>query len=157
MADILPYLGVEAVYTEKELENMAVEVPNFCYWTTSLAKTYAENLGLDVEIRGEGNYILKQSPAAGTSMEQSNGKIILYASQNEVQKEYVVPDVMGRTAAAANSMIVNAGFNIKIEGTRNYLSGVGAVVVSQSPEAGTKAEEGSVVTVTFRYVNDSDD
>ena len=52
-------------------------------------------------------------------------------------------------------MIINAGLNIKIEGTRNYLSGTGAVVVSQSPAAGEVAEEGSVVTVTFRYVGDT--
>ncbi len=156
MEAILPSLGVEAVYTDEELENMAIEVPNFCYWTTSLAKTYAENLGVTVEIRGEGNYILKQSPAAGTFMEHSDGKLILYATNDAIEKTYTVPNVMGRTAAAANSMIINSGFNIKIEGTRNYLSGTGAVVVSQSPAAGTEAEEGSVITVTFRYLDDTD-
>ncbi|MBQ9080506.1 MAG: PASTA domain-containing protein [Clostridia bacterium] len=157
MAEILPYLGVEAVYTDEELEQMAVDVPNFCYWSTALAKTYAENLDINVEIRGDGNYILKQSPVAGTSMEQSDGKIILYTTNEEVEKTYTVPNVVGRTAAAANSMIINSGFNIKIEGTRNYLSGAGAVVVSQTPAAGEVAAEGSVVTVTFRYVNEADD
>ena len=156
MEAILPALGVEAVYTDEELENMAIEVPNFCYWSTSLAQTYAESLGVNVEIRGEGNYILKQSPAAGSLMEHSNGTLILYATKDVVEKTYTVPNVVGRTATAANSMIINAGFNIKIEGTRNYLSGTGAVVVSQFPEAGTVAEEGSVVTLTFRYLDDSD-
>lgn len=155
MEEILPYLGVEAVYTEEELKNMAVSVPNLCYWSTALARKYAESLELDVEIRGDGDYILRQSPAAGTSVEQRSGRIILYTTKNEPQKTVSVPDVVGRTAAAANSMIVNAGFNIKIEGTRNYLSGTGAVVVSQSPAAGEIAEEGSVITVTFRHFGDT--
>lgn len=155
MEEILPYLGVEAVYTDEELKNMAVSVPNLCYWSTALARKYAENLDLDVEIRGDGDYILRQSPAAGSKVEQNNGKIILYTTKEAPQKTITVPNVVGRTAAAANSMIVNSGLNIKIEGTRNYLSGKGAVVVSQSPAAGEIAEEGSVVTVTFRYIGDT--
>ncbi len=157
MEEILPYLGVEAVYTDEELKNMAVSVPNLCYWSTALARKYAESLDLDVEIRGDGDYILRQSPAAGSKVEQNNGKIILYTTKDALQKTISVPNVVGRTAAAANSMIINAGLNIKIEGTRNYLSGTGAVVVSQSPAAGELAEEGSVVTVTFRYVGDTEE
>ncbi len=157
MEEILPYLGVEAVYTEKELANMAVSVPNFVYWSTALAKNYAEGLDINIEIRGDGNYVVRQSPAAGTSMEQSSGKVILYTSKDVPVKTITVPSVAGRTAAAANSIIINAGLNIKIEGTRNYLSGTGAVVVSQSPAAGTVVSEGTVVTVTFRYLDEKDD
>ena len=54
-------------------------------------------------------------------------------------------------------MIINSGLNIKIEGTRNYLSGTGAVVVAQSPAAGEQVPEGTVVTLTFRYISDNDD
>lgn len=157
LEEILPYLGVEAVYTDEELKNMAISVPNLCYWSTELARKYAENLDLDVDIRGDGAYILRQSPEAGTTLEQSTGKIILYTTKDEPKKTITVPNVVGRTAAAANSMIINAGLNIKIEGTRNYLSGTGAVVVSQSPAAGEIAEEGSVVTVTFRHMGDTDE
>ncbi len=157
MEEILPHLGVEAVYTEDELKHMAVSIPNFSYWQTDLAKKYAESLGIEIEIRGEGKYIMNQSPAAGSKMEQPTGKLILYASNDAQPKTYTVPNVMGSTAAAANSMVINAGFNIKIEGTKNYLSGTGAVVVDQYPAAGTVLEEGSVVTLTFRYLNESDD
>jgi len=91
------------------------------------------------------------------SMEQSGGKVILYAGNDLPQTVKTVPDVIGRTASAANGMIINAGLNIKIEGTRNYLSGTGAVVVSQSPSAGESVPEGTVVTLTFRHVSDNDD
>jgi beta-lactam-binding protein with PASTA domain len=53
-------------------------------------------------------------------------------------------------------MVINAGLNIKIEGTKNYLSGTGATVVAQSPAAGTKVAPGEVVTVTFRYMEDEE-
>ncbi len=154
MDKILPYLGVEAVYTEKELKNMAVSVPNFVHWSTALSTTYAESLDINIEIRGDGKYVTRQSPAAGSSMEQSSGRVILYTSNDIPEKTITVPSVEGRTAAAANSMIINAGLNIKIEGTRNYLAGTGAVVVSQSPAAGSVVPEGTVVTVTFRYLDD---
>jgi len=154
--EILPYLGVEAVYTEKELANMAVKVPNFVYWSTSLAQKYAESLDIDIEIRGDGDYIVRQTPAAGSVIEQSGGRIILYAGNDVPEKTVKVPDVTGRTAAAANGMIINAGLNIRIEGTRNYLSGTGAVVVSQYPAAGEIVPEGTVVTVTFRYLDETD-
>lgn len=157
LEEILPYLGVEAVYTDEELKNMAVKVPNFLYWSTALARNYADSLDIDIEIRGDGSYIQKQSPSVGSSMEQSNGKVILYTTKDTIEKTFTVPDVVGSTAAAANNMIVNSGFNIKIEGTRNYLSGTGAVAVSQYPAAGTVAPEGTVITVTFRYLNESDD
>ena len=43
MGEILPYLGVEAVYTEKELANMAVEAPSLMTWYASVAKSQAES------------------------------------------------------------------------------------------------------------------
>ena len=157
MEKILPYLDVEAVYTDKELENMAITVPNFIYWSRTLAEEYAESLDIEVEIKGDGQYIMKQSPSSGTSMEQSGCKVILYAGNDLPQKLKTVPNVIGRTASAANGMIINAGLNIKIEGTRNYLSGTGAVVIEQSPAAGESVPEGTVVTLTFRYISDNDD
>lgn len=157
LGKILPYLGVEPVYTDDELKNMAVKTPGFVNWSVSLAKSYADNLDIAVEIRGEGKYVIKQSPAAGSYMEQSSGKIILYTSNDAPQSGVKVPDVMGRSALSANGVIINAGLNIKIEGTRNYLNGTGAVVVAQSPAAGEVVIEGTVVTLTFRYLDETDD
>ena len=44
-------------------------------------------------------------------------------------------------------MILNSGFNIKIEG--ESIEHEGCVAVSQSIEAGENAEIGTVITVTF--------
>ena len=43
--------------------------------------------------------------------------------------------------------------NIKIEGTKNYLTGTGAVVFEQSLPPGTKVAKGEVITLTFRHMD----
>ncbi len=156
LEQILPYMGVEAVYSDKELEKMALTVPNLNYWTVALATNYLDSLGVGYEIVGDGKYIKTQVPSHGTSIEKGSGKLILYTDSVKPEESIIVPNLMGKTAVAANSMVINAGLNIKIEGTKNYLSGTGATVVAQSPAAGTKLARGEVVTVTFRYLDDKE-
>ena len=156
LEQILPYLGVEAVYSDAELEKMAVTVPNLNYWSIALSTNYLDSLGLSYEIVGDGSYVTGQVPASGTSMEKADGRVILYTGKEKPAQTVAVPNLLGKTAVAANSMVINAGLNIKIEGTKNYLSGTGATVVSQSPAAGTVVAKGEVVTVTFRYLDDED-
>ena len=156
LEQILPYLGVEAVYSDAELEKMAVTVPNLSYWSIALSTNYLDSLGLSYEIVGDGSYVTGQVPASGTSMEKADGRVILYTGKEKPAQTVTVPNLLGKTAVAANSMVINAGLNIKIEGTKNYLSGTGATVVSQSPAAGTVVAKGEVVTVTFRYLDDED-
>ena len=158
METILPYLGVEAVYTEEELAKQALKVSDYRYWRASVAQTYAERVGLEVEIVGDPDGVIyKQYPEAGTVIEKASGKIIFYTDKETSPDTVTVPDVMGMTAVAANQTLVNAGFNIRILGTKNYLSGTGAVVVAQSVPKGTVLPRGSVVEVTFRYLDDTND
>ena len=158
METILPYLGVEAVYTEQELEKQALKVADYRYWRASVAETYAKRVGLTVEIVGDPDGVVyKQYPEAGTVIEKASGKIIFYTDKNTEPEMLSVPDVTGMTAVAANQTLVNAGFNIRIKGTKNYLSGTGATVISQSVEKGTLLPRGSVIEVTFRYLDDTND
>lgn len=154
---ILPYLGVEAEYTDEELEKMAIETPSLLYWGTSVAESFAKSMGIEVEIVGDGTLVKAQSPAAGTKMESGSAKIYLYTDAKAEKQTVTVPDLMGKTAVAANQTLANRGLNIRIQGTRNYLSGSGATVVAQSPAAGTEVEAGTVITVTFRYTDLTDD
>ncbi len=156
MEQVLPYLGVEAVYSEKELANMAVTAPYVTNWSVGSAKNYASDLGFEVEIVGNGTLVRDQSPSAGEKVESDRAKIILYTESGLTPGTVTVPDVLGKTAVAANEILANRDLNIRIEGTNNYLSGVGAVAISQSPAAGTQVEEGAVITVTFRNRDESD-
>ena len=155
MASILPYLGIEAVYTDKELENLKKTLPNYVGWSTEDAKTSLGYLGLDFEIVGDGEKIVKMAPEGGSGV-RKDGKIYLYTGDLEKSDNVTVPDVMGKSATIANMMIVNSKLNINIEGTTNYENGTGAVVVSQSPEAGTVVPKGTLVTVEFRYLDGTD-
>ncbi len=150
MRDVLPYLGVEAVYTDKELANLAVTTPSLVGWYAADATDYADRLGIKVETVGSGSIVRAQSPAPGTKMESANAKIILYTESGSTGTTVIVPNVLDKGAVAANELLANNRLNIRIEGTNNYLSGTGAVAIAQYPAAGTEVEIGTVVTVTFR-------
>lgn len=156
MAQTLPYLGVEAVYTNKELANLAVETPYYVGWSVSAASKYAANEGFEVEVIGGGSVVRAQSPAAGVKVENNRAKIILYTEPNAAPEMVIVPDLLGKTAVAANETLANRDLNIRIQGTNNYLSGTGAVAISQSYEPGTQVEKGTVITVTFRNKDEAD-
>ena len=156
MRDVLPYLGVEAVYTDKELANMAVEAPSLVGWYATVAKSQAESMGFEVEIVGSGSVVKSQSPAPYTALESHNAKVILYTESDAEKLTVTVPDLTGKTAVAANEILANFGLNIRIAGTNNYMSGSGAVAVAQSHAPGSEVERGTVITVTFRN-QDADD
>lgn len=156
MATILPYLGVEAVYSEKELKNLAVTIPSCIGWSVSAATKMlgGSSYGVAVKVVGDPDGVVRrQYPEAGTVIEKSGGCVILYTDKATEVETVTVPNVVGMSAQAANQTIVNAGLNIRIKGTKNYLSGTGCVAVSQSVEAGTPLAKGSVVEVTFRYLD----
>ena len=155
METILPYLGVEAVYSEEELKNMAVTVPNVYTWSGSAAQNRCEKAGLTVEFVGDrAGVVIRQIPEAGTVVEKSGGKVILYTDRDAEVEQVTVPDLTGLTAVAANQKLINAGLNIRILGTKNYLSGTGANVIAQSIAPGSVVPKGTVVEVTFRHLND---
>ncbi len=146
---ILPYLGVEAVYTEAELEALAVTVPSMDGYTVDQAKAHATFLGIELRVVGNGQMVTSQSPAAGTKMEKQNGVIVVYAGDTAQEDSVVVPDLSGKSAAAANQLLINAGLNVRITGTTSHLTGVGAKVISQSHAAGEKVAPGTVITLIF--------
>lgn len=162
MESILPYLGVEAVYSEKELDRLTVTVPGCTGWTGSFAKKVyeADPYNLKVTVIGDENGVVyKQYPEKGTVMEKNGGTLILYtgssASNVEVQN-VIVPDVTGMSAMAANKALINAGLNIRITGTKNYLTGTSVQVVSQSIAKGTEVPRGTVIEVRFLSLEDED-
>lgn len=157
---ILPNVeGVEPEYTEEEAKSLSITTPDYSsakWWSPSTAKNYAEKLGFEVEIVGSGSVVTSQIPAAGTMVLKSSAKLILYTGNEEPQNTIKVPDVTGKTAAAANQTLINSGFNIKIEGSKYYHEGGAATVESQFPAAGEMVPAGTVITVNFGYYQDRD-
>ncbi|MBR5797368.1 MAG: PASTA domain-containing protein [Clostridia bacterium] len=146
---ILPYMGVEAVYTTEELENLAVTVPNMKDYTIEQATARAEQLGVSIRVVGDGNKVTGQMPEVGSKMEAKGGVIVVYTGDAAGEEGVVVPNLLGKSAAAANQLLINSGLNIRITGTKNHLTGAGATVISQSHAAGETVAPGTVITLIF--------
>ncbi len=111
---------------------------------------------LTAEFVGDGNIVRSQMPAAGVEVESARAKIIFYTDKEPEKTLVTVPDLAGKTAVAANEMLANRNLNIRIAGTNNYLSGSGAVAIAQNVPAGTQVEPGTVITVTFRNLEEEE-
>lgn len=150
---VLPYMGIEPQYTEKELKSMEVSISNYVGSTVDNAIADLGWRGIKYEIIGSGDTITSQIPKSGSTISKDTGKLLLYTGNEEPKNKITVPDVLGKTAEAANRMIVNLGLNIKIDGASG---GEGATVISQSPSAGEVVPVGTVVTIELRHLNVTD-
>jgi stage V sporulation protein D (sporulation-specific penicillin-binding protein) len=149
MERILPYLGVKAEYTEEEKEALTVRVPDCTGWSAeSAAQTLAQS-GISYNFVGEGTYVTGQIPAAGAQILKNGACITLTlgTSKSEMQ---TVPNLVGMTAAEANRTLINAGFNLKVIGARDYLKS-NKIVMAQDAAAGALLPRGSVIVLRFAY------
>ena len=157
LANVLPYMGIEPEYTEEEKATMQITVARYIGGSVDDAKDKIEQLGLKVEVVGGGETVTGQMPKRGSIVTKENGKVILYTNDANPESKLVkVPDVLGLSAAEANQRIVNAGLNIGIEGAQNYDIGSGAIVTSQSYDAGTEVPYGTVITVEVLHMDVTD-
>jgi stage V sporulation protein D (sporulation-specific penicillin-binding protein) len=153
LADVLPYLGIEPEYTDEELAKLEINLPNYRGLSLDEAIKRLSESGLSYEIVGSGTSVINQIPPAKSTLSKDNGLVILYTSETTEEKNAVVPNIIGMTAAQANKALANAGFNIHLEGA---LNGSGATVMSQSIAAGTTAPKGTVITVDIRHTEFTD-
>ncbi len=145
LSEILPYLGYEPQYTEKELASLLIPVPNVVGDDISAAKGKVLNSKFKYIVVGSGEKVVKQMPESTASL-HTDGTVILYTEEVETNKT-TVPDFNGLSISSANATATNAGINIQFEG--NTSGGV-VVAYKQSVEAGSTVDKGSVVTVYFR-------
>ncbi len=144
MADILPYLGFEPQYSEEELKNLAVAVPDLSGKPIATAKSLLNSAGLDYKIVGNGGEVKRQLPEAGSSV-YKGGTVIIY-TDDTAEEETTVPQLTGLTAAQVNTAAAAASINIEFSGNA---SSSGAKSYKQSVPAGTKVKKGQIITVSF--------
>lgn len=145
---ILPYLGIKANYSDDE--HLQVKVPKVEGKSVSDAIVDLKSKSINYEIIGKGEKILTQMPKENSLIYAKGGKILLYTEKTE-DNYSIVPDVISLSAEQANLVIVNSGFNIKLEGTVDYKIGSKAKVVYQYPTAGASLQKGSIITVKLLY------
>lgn len=154
LSDVLPYLNIETYYTDKEKENLEVQVPQYTGYNTAEAKEKAKKDGFNVIVKGSGDVVNEQLPRY-TSRISADGTVILYTGKEVPSENVVVPNVKGYTASQATSVLAGKGLNITISGT--YREGVsGAVALKQTPEAGELVYPGTKVEVEFTHTDSSD-
>ena len=158
---ILPYYGVEAEYSDADLNKQTITAPFLIGSGISGATEFAENTGFKVVVIGDGEKVKAQSPSPGSQLERGSATIYLYTTDESVsnKKTVKVPDLVSEktTAYAANGILLNLGLNIKITGTKNYMTGKGAYVIAQDIAPGTEVPVGTVINVTFRHLDGDGD
>jgi stage V sporulation protein D (sporulation-specific penicillin-binding protein) len=149
LTDILPYLGVEPVYTESEAADVEVKVPYVVGSQMHDAISAVTIAQLGYKTVGTGTTVSRQVPAPAEKCPKGT-TVVLYMGGETESLSARVPDVRGLELQQATRTVLNAGLNINAVGDK---SAAGAVAVSQEPEAGATAEAGDVVTVTFAAAN----
>ncbi len=143
MADVLPYIGVDAVYSEEELANLDVATPAVTGMSITQAKSWLQPEGLSSTVLGEGTTVVRQFPSSGQSIPRGS-TVILYTDERDLITA-VVPDVSGKTVSDATATLAAYGFNIKTSGSIS----TSATATSQTVAPGQELPTGSVVTVEF--------
>ena len=149
MTQVLPYLGFFPEYTDEELAEIQVSVPNEQYLSVNEAKSAIEALGLKTKVVGSGDSVLKQSPAGGTLVK--SGTVVLYTDETPEQM-YTVPSLTGLNKENAIETVEQSGLNICVKG--NDSDAEKAVALDdQSIKAGEQVPEGTIVSVTITAVD----
>ncbi|MBO7375474.1 MAG: PASTA domain-containing protein, partial [Clostridia bacterium] len=91
LAEILPELGIEPVYTEAEAAKLSVTVLDWVGSVSFGAKNAVEALGLTCETVGVGTVVTAQFPEAGSTLSKKDGRVVLYLGDEKPKNDIRVP------------------------------------------------------------------
>ena len=153
MADILPYLGVEPEYSEKDLERMDRSVPKLIGMPLEQAQRLVSAQNLEFRVSGGGDTVTMQLPAPNTVV-AAKSQVILYTGDGPSEELEKVPDLLdlpydiARQRLGWQALFINAQNNYIPDPDR-------AMVTHQSIEPDTEVEHGTVITVILSIVDES--
>ncbi len=147
MEETLQYLEVEPRYNEEEKAYVDMELPDLSGKSKEEAAAVLKEAGFKIRYKGSGETVTDQIPKAYTRL-GAGSTVVAYLGGTKAERTVTVPDVIGESASSASAMLIGEGLNARIRGVPGL---GGAVCSSQSPEAGTIVEPGTVVTVNFKY------
>ena len=150
VADVMPYLGIEPVYTSEESGRAEHSVPNLVGMTEAEAEQELAAIGMEYRVRGKvsSETVTDQIPAAGTKL-QGKSRVILYMGGEPSGEEVAVPNLNGLTPQECRDKLQSRGLYLKRMGIPNKNTSQSTRPLRQYPESGTMVAEGSVVTVEF--------
>ena len=149
MGEILPYLGVEAQYSDEEYAVLDTVAPNVTGMTLDEAYAALEQAGLSYSVVGDESdgsiQVTAQVPASGAAVPKE-GKVVLYTNGYDESSTYVtVPDFSGYDVTNASYVASINQLQISVSGS----SSAAAEVTGQSVAAGEQVQIGTVITLSF--------
>ena len=148
MEEVLPYLGVDAQYTEDEYEQLDMVSPSVAGKTLEEAYSLLEDMGLTYSVIGseDGDAVITQQiPESGGAVPKG-GKVVLYTEGYDEDSTLVeVPDFSGYDLANASYVASINGLQVSVKGA----SVNGTTVSLQSIDPGDRVKLGTVITLTF--------
>lgn len=148
MEDVLPYIGVAAVYSDEENDRRELTVPGVIGSTEAQAASALEQAGFEYTVVGDGDTVTDQVPSSGVRIPAS-GKVILYMGESKPTEQITVPDLTGMTPDQCRWVLQEYGLYLKQKGVASSQVTGSTTASKQSPAAGTKVNIGAVVTVEF--------
>lgn len=147
MADILPYLGVEADYSERDLQNMDRSVPNVMELSLTAAEKALSDANLEYRVIGPGDTVTMQLPSPNTVV-AAKSQVVLFAGSEPTDTMEVMPNLIGLDYDVARQRLGYLALFINTD--CNYIeSPYRAIITSQSIEPDTEVAHGTVVRVSL--------
>ena len=126
------------------------KVGSYKRWNRTKTEETILASGLECKIVGTGDLVVSQYPEAGSVILKEKGQIILYVG-NATPETVSVPNLIGKNAETANTMLHALGLNISISGPMN------GEVWTQSIAPGTVVPRGTAVEISFRSMDGDDE
>nr|MCR5653157.1 PASTA domain-containing protein [Ruminococcus sp.] len=145
MSEVLPYLEVQAEYSDDEKQYVDTVAGSYVGLSVSKAKSQAKKDGFTATVKGSGDKVISQIPSAAAKI-PSGGNVVLYTDSDSKNEKVTVPSLVGYSVSTVNSLAASYGLNVSIVGAS---SNSGDMSASQDISEGTKVNEGTVITVTF--------
>ena len=146
MGDILPYLGIPKTYSPEDAAGQLVVLEDFVGMTPADAQKALKKLGITGVIRGQGETVVGQLPAAGESV-PGNSQVLLYLSEATEPETVSVPDFTGMNRQQAMDTAGKSGLYILVSGNTEISPQV--TVVAQDVAPGDQVPAGTTVTLKF--------
>ena len=146
MADILPYLGVEANYTEEELDTMDKTVPSIKGLSLEEAQKVITDAGLTYRVIGEGDTVTDQLPLA-YSVIADESQVIIYADAEPSPEQEAVPSLVGYSYKDA--ALILSYYGLFVQTDSSITDPKLQMVSTQSLAEGEMVDHGTIVNVTL--------
>ncbi len=146
MADILPYLGVEQVWSEEDAAGRLMVMEDLTGLGAKEAEKLLKDQSLTAQIVGTGDTVTGQIPAAGEEI-SGGSQVLLYMGEAVPEREVSVPNFVGMNRKQANDEAMKLGLYILVAGNTEISPQV--TVTAQSVPEGTQVAVGTTIRLEF--------